>query len=129
MGNYSEELKNKLVVSVDYIAFTVTVPLTVLEIINFLGFDSDDFIDMPKGANGYKKCKKCVLHNISILYDGNENMGIHVSATGQAIRPLLDAFRNRHCVKNPFDNLSTALPLEESILSLLFQSYIMYSPF
>ena len=60
MGNYSEEMKNRLSVSVDYVAFTVTAPLTLVEVIYFLGFDVDDFVDMPKGSNGYRKQKKNV---------------------------------------------------------------------
>lgn len=129
MGNYSEEMKNQLSVSVDYIAFTVTAPLTLVEVIYFLGFDVDDFVDMPKGSNGYRKQKKNVLHNISILYDGNDNMGIHVTASGTAVRPLLNAFRNRHCVKSPFDNLSNTIPWEESVVALFFQEVFTIGKF
>lgn len=52
-----------------------------------------DWLGMPKGALGYKSLVKC--GDISILYDGKPNMGIHVNITGQGCRQYEARFGNR----------------------------------
>lgn len=91
-GN-SERLDNSLKVSIDWIAFTSTIISEVSEMISFLGYSCSDFMPLPKGANGYKKMYRLEGAPISILADGNENMGIHVIISGTAIPDLLEHFR------------------------------------
>ena len=43
-----------------------------------------DFLELPKGRLGYKKQKAC--GNISVLYDGSDDMGVHVIISGQGCR-------------------------------------------
>lgn len=44
----------------------------------------DYFSELPKGANGYKK--QAVYHGITVLWDGSENMGVHVEMSGTGCR-------------------------------------------
>ena len=103
MDNRTENLENKLTVLVDYMAFTITAQnMDVNDVIEFMGFAPHLFEDMPKGANGYKRMKKCSLNGISVLYDGTDDMGIHVNVTGQGISSLLDAFMETFSSETPF---------------------------
>lgn len=92
--------KNNLIVGVDWLAFTIHGNYTIEEIIEFMGFTLRDFQEMPNGANGYKRMKK--HENISILYDGAENMGIHVNITGSSIATLLETYKESLSVSTPF---------------------------
>lgn len=66
---------------IDWLAFTVPDLPTAMKI---LSIKESDFIDLPKGMNGYRKQKMC--GHIRVLYDGSENMGVHVEFSGQACR-------------------------------------------
>ena len=128
MHKYTEELRNGLTVSVDYIAFTVIAPMSVTEVILLMGFVPDDFIDMPKGGFGYKKQLKNESNGISILYDGAEDMGIHVNVTGKGVGSLLQAFSEAQYENSPFDNM-TAAPMSETVLGLFFQEVLKVGQF
>ena len=116
-NKYSENLKNGLLASVDYIAYTVTDPLSVDDVIRMMGFRSDDFIELPRGGFGYKKQLKCESNGISILYDGADDMGIHVNITGKGVGSLLESFKETLTEINPFDN-SDASPVNETVLGI-----------
>lgn len=81
-----ENTKRGIEVLIDWCGFTL--PIEGLEgverVQRLLGIPSDDFCDMPKGANGYKSGVIC--GNICILYDGKPGMGAHVNMTGQGCR-------------------------------------------
>ena len=128
MNYYAEELSNGLIVSVDYIAFTVIAPMPVSDVILLMGFVPDDFIEMPKGGFGYKKQLKNESNGISILYDGAENMGIHVNVTGRAVGSLLQAFSTTQEIVSPFNN-SSAAPLNDVVLGLFFQEVLKVGQF
>ena len=81
-------LDKALEVKIDWLSFTVHGSYSVDEVIEFMGFDLANLREMPSGANGYKRMKK--YENISVLYDGGENMGIHVNVTGSSIATLLE---------------------------------------
>lgn len=100
-GN-SENLDNSLTASIDWIAFTSTIISNVKEMISFLGYAAEDFILLPKGANGYKKMHRLNSFPVSILSDGNEDMGVHVVISGSAIADVLAHFRNSLAVDTPF---------------------------
>ncbi len=100
-GN-SENLDNSLTASIDWIAFTSTVIPDVKEMISFLGYSVEDFLLLPKGANGYKKMYRLNSFPISILSDGNEDMGIHVVISGSAMPDLLSHFKASLTFDTPF---------------------------
>ena len=69
---------------IDWLAFTfkdVTDPDVALE---RAGFDSLDFVPSSVGGLGYKLSKRS--GNIVVYYDGNVDMGCHISMTGQGCR-------------------------------------------
>ncbi|MBO5473309.1 MAG: hypothetical protein J6A08_05950 [Lachnospiraceae bacterium] len=70
--------------------------------ISFLGYSPEDFLLLPKGANGYKKLHRLSSFPISILSDGNEDMGIHVVISGSAVPDLLVHFRASITSDTPF---------------------------
>ena len=102
MYGSSERLDNSLKVSIDWIAFTSTIINEVSEMITFLGYSNDDFLLLPKGANGYKKMYRLESAPITILSDGNEDMGIHVVISGSAIQDLLEHFKASITSDTPF---------------------------
>lgn len=92
MKNNQVLLHNNLTASIDWLSFTVHELPTPDSVIEFMGFDSTLFQEMPNGANGYKSMRK--YENISVLYDGRENMGIHVNVTGSSVGIVLDSFES-----------------------------------
>ena len=100
-GNY-EILDNSLSVSIDWIAFTSTLIPTVSEMIGFLGYPESSFLQLAKGANGYKRMHRLDSFPVTILSDGNEDMGIHVVISGTAIPDLLEHFRASITGDTPF---------------------------
>lgn len=56
-------------------------PLRVIEV---LGIPEDLFMEMDRGAYGYRRCLR--FGNISIYFDGKESMGTHFEMTGQGCR-------------------------------------------
>lgn len=102
MLGYSDYFDNSLEASIDWIAFTSTLITQVEEMISFLGYAPSDFLQLPKGANGYKKMHRLTGLPVTILSDGNEGMGIHVVVAGSAIPDVLAHFRNAITFDTPF---------------------------
>lgn len=96
------KLKNGLVTSIDWIAFTSVLVADVKEMIEFLGYGQDDFLLLPKGANGYAKLHRLKSFPVSIMSEGNEGMGIHVVITGSAIGDVLQHFEASIKETTPF---------------------------
>jgi len=94
-------LGNGLRVSVDWISFTVFTIPTVIGVITSLGFDPADFQKMPRGGMGYKSMYKNSL-GVSVLSEGNADMGIHVSVPGSAVADLLEHFQKTRAIDTPF---------------------------
>ena len=107
-GN-SENLDNSLTASVDWIAFTSTLIPNVAEMISFLGYSADDFLMLSRGANGYKRMHRLEGSPVTILSDGNEDMGIHVVIGGSAIPDLLSHFKNTITYDTPFGDDAVCL--------------------
>jgi phage replication initiation protein len=97
-----ETLSNQLTVTIDWLSFTVKEISSVNEVIEFLGFQMDQFVPLPKGRNGYKSALLLGGSTIVIAYDGNEDMGIHVDVSGSSISELLDAYKETKLVDTPF---------------------------
>ena len=73
-------LDNGLIVSVDWLSFTVTSTADVVDVLDMFGYVMDDFTRMPKGARGYKTMFRLNGYSLSVLCDGNSDMGIHIDA-------------------------------------------------
>lgn len=109
-------LENGLVARVDWLSYTVQEKYTPDEIIEFMGFDLQLFREMPNGANGYKRMRK--YENISVLYDGADNMGIHVNVTGSSIATLLESYNNSLLVDTGFGSKAREVyTWEETVFS------------
>lgn len=103
MNGETQNLANDLRISVDWIAFTVVSnEYTVDDVVKFLGYESGHFTKMPKGGNGYKSMIKLDGYPVQILYDGKEDMGIHVSISGTAIAEVISKYRETLVCATPF---------------------------
>lgn len=78
----SRPLENRVLI--DWFAFTILNEMDPKEVIKKTGLDKLDFTESKSGGMGYKKSMRA--GNIVIFYDGAENMGCHVSLTGQGCR-------------------------------------------
>lgn len=76
--------QDHLIASVDWFSCTFNVENSVLEIIRILGLDPALFRPLVNGSHGYKKA--LFFNNVKILYDGNDNMGVHVEMSGKGCR-------------------------------------------
>lgn len=101
IGN-TKDLSNGLYLSVDWLSWTVTELDSIRKVISMMGFKLEDFKVLPQGMNGYRSQMRHILHSISIQYDGNKNMGIHVDVSGSAIHALLSQFYNSRLVETFF---------------------------
>lgn len=72
-------------VLLDWCGFTLSVEkFEKLYVQNLLLIPFDYFSELPKGANGYKK--QAIFHGITVQWDGNEGMGIHIEMSGTGCR-------------------------------------------
>lgn len=69
---------------VDWFSFTLKNVQTPQEVIQILGLEEEDFFETKIGGKGYMSQLR--FGNISIYYNGKENMGIHVEISGQGCR-------------------------------------------
>lgn len=83
------DLTNGLHLSIDWLSWTLTTTQSVDDAILMMGFDINDFKAQPQGLNGYSSQLRHVSYSISIQYNGNENMGVHVDVSGSAVHALL----------------------------------------
>ncbi len=91
----AENTNTEKEVLIDWISFTFpSFDQSYLnQVYDLLNMYSDDFIQMPSGAHGYKSMLRC--GDISILYNGAIGMGIHVMMTGNGCRQ----YETRNCKK------------------------------
>ena len=71
-------------ISIDWLQFTVQKKSYLGVITEVLKLNYKLFEPLPKGKMGYSK--QMHYENISVLYDGKEDMGIHVIISGQGCR-------------------------------------------
>lgn len=76
--------RHALFALVDWVSCTFPYAQDVQEILNILCLPEKDMREMPHGLHGYKQMLIC--GNIRVMYDGNDNMGIHVEFSGQGCR-------------------------------------------
>lgn len=102
MNGENELLTNGLMISVDWLSWTFKDDMTVEDVVRFMGFDSASFHLLPKGANGYRSQLRHTALPVSILYDGGDDMGIHVDVSGSAIGELVKHYQRANMVVTPF---------------------------
>ena len=99
------DLTNGLHLSIDWLSWTLTTTQSVDDAILMMGFDANDFKAQPQGLNGYSSQLRHVSHPISIQYNGNENMGVHVDVSGSAVHALLIQFYEANLVNTVFGSV------------------------
>lgn len=97
-----EELKNELRICIDWIGFTVFKEMSVNDLIDILGYDEEDFTQLPKGGMGYKSILQLNGYTLQILYDGKPDMGIHVNISGSSISEVVRSYMQTKKVNTPF---------------------------
>ncbi len=77
-------LQSGLRACVDWVQVTFKIVNTTQLIEDILGLEIEWFYDGQNGSMGYRKCMK--YGNITVFYDGSENMGVHLQMSGQGCR-------------------------------------------
>lgn len=95
-------MKNGLRVSVDWLSFTTHEFTFWWDVATYLGYSKEQFTELPKGGMGYKHMVKLDGYPVTILFDGKEDMGIHVSISGSAISEVAITCMNFYNVDTPF---------------------------
>lgn len=99
-------ISDTLIISVDWLDFTVKDPaFDIYRVMEFLGFDRSMFVDCEHGARGYKNMCKLSGYEVSILSDGQPDMGIHVSISGSDVSYVLGKYAaSQYCHSQPFSD-------------------------
>ena len=98
---------NGLFISVDWLSFTIKNIMTVSQVMESFGLDPEQMQDGLTGRFGYRFRITHCIYPISILYDGSEDMGIHVDVSGSAVGYFLQCYANRHTDKpTPFNSFA-----------------------
>ena len=109
---------------IDWAGFTLKIS-NPKDVVSLLGLDPDLFAPFPFGFSGYRKSLRC--GNISVYYEGREDMGCHVEMTGQGCReyeafftlnPWVDLFKSVFSAQGKFSRLDLALDNVDGVLSL-----------
>lgn len=79
---------------IDWLSWSLKVT-DPLEAISLSGLDSMVFVKSDSGGMGYKSSMRS--GNVKVYFDGNENMGCHVSMTGQGCRQYEAYKGTKHC--------------------------------
>lgn len=100
-------LNNGLYLLVDWLEFTIKKFMSLETAISHFGLNINEFNNDLKGAQGYKSRARHIIYPISFLYDGNDDMGIHVSVSGSAVSYFLDCyFKTYDCCDTPFGGVA-----------------------
>ena len=94
--------ENGLVCVIDWFSFTDVTNQDPLSSLSEFGFSMDEFTEANKGASGYKKMLLHKGSTLRVLYDGNENMGIHYDFSGSSIKELFCHFTDFIVKETPF---------------------------
>lgn len=98
---YSAEMENGLKLSIDWISWTFPDSVSLIESLSFIGYHRDEFRECACGANGYK-CQLRTDSGVSVLYSGNEGMGIHIEVSGSGISDIIEHFAKSRIRKTVF---------------------------
>lgn len=69
---------------IDWLQFTIKDRTYIDVIVSILQYDLNLFQTLPKGMMGYKS--QTAFDNIKVLFDGKEDMGVHVILSGKGCR-------------------------------------------
>lgn len=97
---------NGLKICIDWLSFTLSEPCSLDSVFSLMGYPMADFQSLPKGRNGYRSQLHHPLYSISVQYDGQEGMGIHVDVSGSAVPDLLDHYYIVHQSPTPFGGMA-----------------------
>lgn len=101
MHGFKREMPNGLAVSLDWLGYTIK-DMSLSSVIEFMGFTINEFSNTGHGANGYRQSLKLQGQEITVLFDGREDMGIHVNITGSAISCAIERFAKTMSINTPF---------------------------
>ena len=118
--NIESNLNNGLRCSVDWLSFTVEQYSDLETCLSDFGFSMEDFYESPRGANGYKKMLMYYGFSIRVLYDGNENMGIHFDFSGSAMTEFYRVYYES-CFNIPTPWGTLAKDIELDVVKSLFR--------
>lgn len=100
---FVSEFRNGLSVRVDWLSFTIKDCTEPFDVIDMLGYSSNDFLALSHGRNGYKSAYACrICDGLSILFDGNDGMGVHADISGGAIENVLKHYHDKRLFDVPF---------------------------
>lgn len=114
-------LANGLVVSVDWISFTLSDSDEPASAFSLLGYSSNDFTSIDSGRFGYRARLMSVSGGLDILYDGNEGMGVHVDISGSGITDVL-----AHYLKKDWLFLLRSVPWPMSLILMIQLFFLIY---
>ena len=116
-------LDNGLFCSIDWLSFTVLDCSDLQSCLNTFGFNLSDFYDCPRGANGYKNMLSYICFNIRVLYNGNENMGIHFDISGSAVSEFYRVYyESCYDISTPWGTLAIDFSLD--VVNSLFSKIL-----
>lgn len=129
------ETENRLQISCDWISFTLD-KKEVIPCLELFGQERNNYNYMEKGAQGYRKMLRHSHYAITVLFDGNDDMGVHIDVKGSAITYFLQCFRTKQQQPTPFGQgnfyytdelLENFSP--DNILPYLFKTILEYGHF
>lgn len=100
-GNKSQH-SNGLQIGIDWLSFTLVEPCSSETAISMLGYNLVDFQLLPRGLNGYRSQLRHSVYPVSVQFDGQEGMGVHVDISGSAIQDVLDHYKRKRFGSTPF---------------------------
>lgn len=115
------EILNKLEVCIDWLGFTLFAYSSPYDVLSYMGLCSGDF-SVGNGSNGYKCSLRHNFYPITVLYDGREDMGIHVNISGSAISYALEAYAETIKIPTPFG--SYAIEWSEETMMVRYLKHI-----
>lgn len=97
---------NGLKICVDWLSWTFPEYSNPQPVVEFMGYSMADFQTLPQGRNGYRSQLHHSVYPISIQYDGQDGMGVHVDVSGSAIQDVVEHYRRFHSFVTPFDSMA-----------------------
>jgi hypothetical protein len=97
---------NGLNICIDWLSWTLSEPCSIESALQLMGYSMADFQPLPQGRNGYRSQLHHSVYPISVQYDGQEGMGIHVDVSGSAIQDLIEHYLKAHLVTTPFGGMA-----------------------
>ena len=94
------KLRNGLETRVDWLEFTIKDNENPFQVIEMIGYEPADFDFTDRGCQGYKKTARHCVDSVIVMYDGNENMGVHVRISGSAVDSFLNNYFEKRILYN-----------------------------